>query len=62
MQATVDASRKALIQKRKNDREQDKNVDRTLAELIKMRNEELDFADAKDREDNRQRLEQVKEY
>ena len=42
MQATVDASRKALIQKRKNDREQDKNVDRTVAELMKMRIQELD--------------------
>ena len=62
LQVTVDASRKALIQKRKNDREQEKSVDRTVAELIKMRNQELDFMDAKDREENRQRLEQLKEY
>jgi hypothetical protein len=27
-----------------------------------MRNQELDFMDAKDREENRQRLEQLKEY
>lgn len=57
LQATVDASRKALLQKRKNDREQEKIVDRTIAEMIKMRNQELDFLDAKDREENRQRLE-----
>ena len=41
LQVTVDASRKALIQKRKNDREQEKSVDRTVADLIKMRNQEL---------------------
>ena len=44
---------KALIQKRKNDREQERSMDRTFAEMIKLRNQELDIVDAKEREENR---------
>jgi len=40
--ATVDASRHALIQKRKNDKEQEKSIERTYADMVILRNMELD--------------------
>ena len=40
--ATVDASRHALIQKRKNDKEQERSIERTYADMMAIRNQELD--------------------
>lgn len=58
----VQASRHALIQRRKNDKEQEKSLDRNLAEMIKLRNVELDTLEAREREDIRQRIEDLKSY
>ncbi len=60
--ATVDASRQALIQRNKNFKEQERSVDRTYAEMMKLRESELKEMDAREREDNKQRIEQLKEY
>lgn len=60
--ATVDASRQALIQRNKTVKEQERSVDRTYAEMMKLRESELQEMDAREREDNRQRIEQLKEY
>ena len=60
--ATVDASRHALIQKRKNDKEQERSIERTYADMMILRNQEIDHIEAKEREENRQRMEQLKEY
>ena len=42
LMATVDASRHALIQKRKNDKEQVRSIERTYADMMTIRNQELD--------------------
>ena len=60
--ATVDASRQALIQRNKNFKEQERSVDRTYAEMMKLRESELKEMDARECEDNKQRIEQLKEY
>jgi len=55
--ATVDASRQALLQRNKNFKEQERSVDRTYAEMMKLRESELKEMDAREREDNKQRIE-----
>ncbi len=46
----IQASRQALIQRRKNDKEQERSIERNVAEMIKMRNMEIDAVEANDKE------------
>jgi hypothetical protein len=58
----VEASRKYLLEKRKQDRENERSQDRMDAELMNLRLKELDMTDQIEKEHIKLREQEVKEY